>query len=175
MRYPAEFPKMTAESTRDPVPATAASRPYDPYCPELTHPWDAPPSKGGVSHGIPPTFEDIFRRHSLPQSHVKEGLDTYVSTLEKEIRDLVDEARYLSNISNVLRAARDSMKARVVSTTSSYRRWGVPNYTKVEDNNSEPEERMPLSRARGSIFSVYCDVPPNGSPFTKQLWAYWQS
>src|ERR1700679_1507862 len=42
--YPANFPKMTAESTRDPVSATAASRPYDPYCLEPTRSWDAPPS-----------------------------------------------------------------------------------------------------------------------------------
>lgn len=34
VHYPAESPKMTVESTRDPVPATAASRPYDPYCQE---------------------------------------------------------------------------------------------------------------------------------------------
>ena len=99
MHYPAESPKMTVESTRDPVPATAASRPYDPYCQEPARSWDAPPSRDGFFHRIPPIFEDIFRRHPL---HVKEGLDTYVSTLEKENRDLVDEARYLSNINNVL-------------------------------------------------------------------------
>lgn len=97
MHYPAKFSKMTAESTRDPVPATVASRSYDPYCPESTRPWNAPLSRGGFSHGIPPTFEDIFRRHPLPQPHVKEGFDTYASTLEKENRDLVDEARHLSN------------------------------------------------------------------------------
>jgi hypothetical protein len=42
VHYPAESPRMTVESTRDPVPATAASRPYDPYCQEPARSWDAP-------------------------------------------------------------------------------------------------------------------------------------
>ena len=42
VHYPAESPRMTVESTRDPVPATAASRPYNPYCQEPARSWDAP-------------------------------------------------------------------------------------------------------------------------------------
>jgi hypothetical protein len=42
VHYPAESPKMTVDSTRDPAPATAASRPYDPYCQEPARSWDAP-------------------------------------------------------------------------------------------------------------------------------------
>ena len=117
--------------------------------------------------GMPPTFEDIFYRHPLQQPHVKEGLDTYVSTLEKENQDLVDEARYLSNINSVLRVARDSMRARVVSRISSYRRRGVPNYAKVEDNDSERRKNGRHFHERGGQFSPCIATSPQTDPHSQ--------
>ena len=162
--YPANFPKMTAGSTRDPMSVIAASRPYGPYFPEPTRSWDAPPSRGGFSHRIP-TFEDIFQSyHNLLFKKVWVFMFPH---LRKRIRDLVDEARYLSNTNNVLIVTRDSMRARVVSTTSSHRRWSVPNYTKVEDNDSECQKNGRHFHERGGQFSPCIATSPKQIPIHK--------